>query len=252
MLEAAIMGDLLVNAFCFERFGLTADFVSLPEWMHDSAKNWTVLYLCWVYKIKVRTKYGDAFWGAVFESAYATLRRVEETARFCGELSYWLEKLDYASRGVGTVVLPDNPADAPEELRGGMEVPMEYFGPLTMLALWPDSPFFGNADSASVSNGAEYELAEVFEKAKQANLRLIDIMANDGVPEAEMGAAAAHVGDAEMTQEKKSFSSRFKFVIVLVMCLFMAMINTLFGPFSSPFEWGMNAGASYWLPEFVG
>jgi len=62
------MGDLLAYSFVdrFRLAGAEFEFESLPESIRDLAGFWTVLFLCWMYRMKLRAKYGDAF----FETAF--------------------------------------------------------------------------------------------------------------------------------------------------------------------------------------
>ena len=70
------MGEFLVHSFIDSHFGLTnADLddlvASLPEPIRSPARYWTILYLCWVYRMKLRAKYGDDFFETALQSARA-------------------------------------------------------------------------------------------------------------------------------------------------------------------------------------
>jgi len=159
----AVFGGILVWSFCFEpHFGLSkADLRALAapllETIRGLANFWTVVYLCWVYRTGLRAKYGDDFFEAAFQSAYARLARSGETATYGDDLRFWFKTLDKAG----------NLVQAPE-------IPMEYFAALAFLGLSPDSPFFGRSDF--VGYGIELELAEVLKKAKTSALPQIEML----------------------------------------------------------------------------
>jgi hypothetical protein len=167
----AIFGELLAWTFCFEpHFGLSkADIEALakplPEAIRRLAILWTVLYVCWVYRTKLRAKYGDDFFEAAFQATCARLARLgDEGVQYGDQLRFWFKTLDQAARSLGATVQ-------------GVELPMEYFAALSFLGLSVDSPFFGRSDF--VDQGIELALAKVLEKAKRSVLPVIEVMADD-------------------------------------------------------------------------
>jgi hypothetical protein len=166
----AIFGDLLAWTFCFEpHFGMSkADIATfaapLPEAIRKPAILWTVLYLSWVYRVKLSATYGDDFFEAAFQATCARLARSDETAKFGDELRFWFKTLDEAAKGLGATVQ-------------GVELPMEYFAALAFLGLSVDSPFFGRSDW--FDQGVELPLAAVLENAKRSALPMIEAMGLD-------------------------------------------------------------------------
>jgi hypothetical protein len=164
-LDPAFMGEFLVDCFLFNHFGLSdADLdelvAPLPESIRGAAKYWTVLYLSWVYSIKLRSTCGDAFLETALQTACARCAVLAETAHFGDELRFWFKQLDHAAANLG-------------QTAEGVEIPMEYFAALTLLGLSPDSPFFRQTEF--IGSGIELELAEVLAKGKKSALRLIDV-----------------------------------------------------------------------------
>ena len=170
--DPEFMGFGLVHAFVDSHFGLTkADLgalvASLPEAIRGPAMYWIVLYLCWVYRMKIRAKYGDDFFATAFQAARARFAVSDQTAKFGEELRFWFEQFDRSAKSLGQTVQ-------------GVEIPMEYFAALALLALSPDSPFFRQAD---FPNGViELDLASVLEKGKESALRLIEAAVDIGGP----------------------------------------------------------------------
>jgi hypothetical protein len=171
--DPAFMGELLTYNFLPDtHFGLSKanldDLVApLPESIRDAARYWIVLYLSWVYGMKLRSKYGDAFFKTALQSACARFAVLNETAKFGGELKFWFEQLDYAAaKSTQTPIPPAVGAD------DGEQMPIEYFAALTLLALSPDSPFY--RQSEFIGSGIELEFAIVLEKAKNSALPFIE------------------------------------------------------------------------------
>ena len=68
------MGDLLAYSFV-AHFRMTGvEFAALPESIRDIASYWTVLFLCWMYRLKLRAKYGDVFLKSRFNPPAPALR----------------------------------------------------------------------------------------------------------------------------------------------------------------------------------
>jgi hypothetical protein len=169
--DPAFMGEFLVHSFVDSHFGLSnADLdglvASLPEAIRDAARYWTVLYLCWVYRMKIRAKYGDDFFATAFQAARARFAVSDQTAKFGEELRFWFEQFDHGAKNLG-------------QTDQGVEIPMEYFAALALLALSPDSPFFRQT---KFPNAVELDLASVLEKGKESALRLIEVTGDIGGP----------------------------------------------------------------------
>ena len=170
--DPVFMGDALVYAFVDNHFGLTDPALDelvfpLPEAIRDPARYWTILYLCWLFRMKLRAKYGEVFFAQAFKAASARLEKSDETKGFVKELSFWFEQFDNGAQSLGQKVQ-------------GVEIPMEYFAALALLGLSPDSPFFRRSDLAG--GDIEFDLAAVLEKGKKATQALIEAAGEIGGP----------------------------------------------------------------------
>jgi hypothetical protein len=173
--DPAFVGDFLVDSFIYSHFGLSdADLkdlaATLPQTVRELAGFWITLYLCWILRMKVRAKYGDAFFEAAFEASRARLALGEPlvvgTAGFADTLTYWFQRLDDASASIGQTV-------------EGIQIPMEFFAALCFLVLTPESPFFKQTE---IPPGLDLDLAEVLQRAKAAALQLIELVGEVGGP----------------------------------------------------------------------
>jgi hypothetical protein len=171
--DPAFLGDLLVHSFVDSHFRLSdADLAALaaplPESVRDFAGFWITVYLCWILRIKIRAKYGDAFFDAAFDAARGRLALGGDvTARFADDLNYWFQKLDAASANMGQTV-------------EGIPLPMEFFAGLTFLSLTPDSPFFMQKELPS---DLYLEVGAVLERAKTPKaLQIIEFVGEVGGP----------------------------------------------------------------------
>ena len=169
------MGDFLVHSFIDSHFGLSnAELKSLaaplPEAIRQLAEFWITVYLCWIFRTKLRAKYGNVFCEAAVEAARARLALGEYldagTAGLADALSYWFQQLDKASASIGQTV-------------EGIPLPMEFFAALSFLALTPESPFFKQTE---IPPGLDLDVAEVLQLAKSAALQLIELVGEAGGP----------------------------------------------------------------------
>lgn len=181
--DPAFMGEFLVHSFVDSHFGLSkADLddltAPLPDAIRDPARYWTVVYLCWVYRMKLRERYGDGFFQTAFQTARARFAVTEATTVFGDNLSFWFEQLDHAAANLGQSVK-------------GVEIPMEYFAALAFLALSPDSPFFRQTE---FPDSIDFDFAAVLEKARQSTLRLIEVAGDIGGPLKDSQAESPDLG----------------------------------------------------------
>ncbi len=171
--DSSFIGDLLVHSFVDSHFGfsdadLNALAAPLPETVRDLAGFWINLYLCWILRMEVQAKYGEAFFDAAFQAARGRLALGEHldggTAGLADALSYWFEQLDIASANLGQTVK-------------GIPLPVEFFAALAFLVLTPESPFFKQTE---IPPGLDLDVAGVLERAKTQALRLIELIAEVG------------------------------------------------------------------------
>lgn len=153
------MGEFLVYSFLHDHFGLSdatiADLVApLPDDLRDLARLWINLYLCWLFRMQVRAKYGDPFFDVAFAAARARLARGENldpgTAGFADDLAWWFAQLDKAASSLGQTFQ-------------GKTIPMEVFAGWAFLTATPESPFFQTTEMPS---GLDLDVAHILESAK--------------------------------------------------------------------------------------
>ena len=144
--DPAFVGDFLAMNFAFEpHFGLSkADLDNLVAPFNDQytasirepAKFWIVLYLCWVYKTNIQSKYGDDLLEKSLQATSARFAKLEETASFGNNLKFYFEQFDHELAQVGQTI-------------NGKKIQathVEYLIALKLLALSPDSPLCQNPE----------------------------------------------------------------------------------------------------------
>lgn len=153
-----LLGQFLVFSLIEGQFGLDENklesYVSeLPENLKELVKSWAKIYLAWVFRMCVRAKHGDVFCEQMMVDVSKRFARVEDAEirnTLTGILPYWFEKLDEMIPSIGKKFQD-------------MEVPFEVFAALPFLYLDDASPFYQKEETEL----AEFEIAEVFVKAKQ-------------------------------------------------------------------------------------
>ncbi len=157
--DADFMGEALAANFLVGHFQLKEDDFArltseLPTELRGPARNWITIYACWLYRMSVRTKYGDAFFDAAFG---ATRRRLErkvdsiDGTDFVRALEFWFDKLDDATKSLG-MKFQD------------VELPFEVFAAWSFLALDADSPHRGKTE---FSDHLDLTVADCLERQKR-------------------------------------------------------------------------------------
>jgi hypothetical protein len=107
--DAEFMGEFLAANFLFEHFQLKEDDFArltseLPAELRGPARLWITIYACWLYRMSLRAKYGDAFFDAAFS---ATRRRLERKVEgfdgtdFIRALEFWFDSWIMPQRALG-------------------------------------------------------------------------------------------------------------------------------------------------------
>jgi hypothetical protein len=101
------LGEVLAFAFLVDRFGLSGKamkrFVKpLPNSVKASAPLWINLYLCWLFRQEVRSRYGDPFFDLAFAATRSRLAKSEDTRDYADVLDFVFKKLD-----MGVPAVPD-------------------------------------------------------------------------------------------------------------------------------------------------
>ena len=176
--DPAFMGDFLAynflpsNQFGLSTYDLDNIVAPLPETLRKLAQYWIILYLCWVFGVTLRTKYGNDFFETSLQAVYARFAALEETSNFGNVLRYYFKMFDDAAANVGQAVVQTQ----------SVEIPPEYFIALSLLAASPDSPFFRKTEFFDRINDIALDLVAVLKTSKESVLSLIHLTVNAGGP----------------------------------------------------------------------
>lgn len=190
--DAEFIGEFLAANFLFEHFGLKDDDFArltgeLPTELRGPAKLWIIIYACWLYRMTVKAKYGEAFFDAAIGATRRRLgRKVDgfDGTDFIHALEFWFDKLDDATKSLG-MKFQD------------VELPFEVFAAWSFLALDADSPYQGKTE---FSDQLDLAVADCLEKAKASTLRLIKFTVEIGGPLPENAAEAKAITDAALSR----------------------------------------------------
>lgn len=174
--DSEFMGEFLVFAFVAQHFGLSDERLdeivqALPDEVRESARLWVVTYLCWIFRLRICERYGNAFFDRSLKAARQRFAKGEDsqevsTKGYADYLDFWLKQLDKASSNVGTSF-------------EGKQVPLEVFAAWSFLALDPDTPYYQKTE---FPGQLDFDVAEALTVAKQDRWASIERIVDIGGP----------------------------------------------------------------------